>query len=254
MLALSPPLFSATYGWPMEDQLIANNLPYDCNEANSYSSFLDFHVHDQINHKSAPEYSTSSGGAANCGSGDNIKVEKKINHNASERDRRKRVNELYAFLRSLLPISSDQKKKVSIPGTVSRALKYIPELQKEVEILKRKKVQLSSCSTSMDNTRKEHLGIKKQSANVSVNILDDKEVVIHLISSSDHMSGNMEINSLSKVLEYLEHEEYGLVLKNATCDKCLGERMLLSTLHLQVQGDNKIEAEKLKETLIAFSQ
>ncbi|MFS7904156.1 putative transcription factor bHLH family [Helianthus anomalus] len=109
MLALSPPLFSTTYGWPMEDQLIANNLPYDCNEENSYSPLLDLHVHDQINHKSVTGHSTSSGGAVNSGDGDNMMVEKKLNHNASERHRRKRVNELYAFLRSLLPISSDQK-------------------------------------------------------------------------------------------------------------------------------------------------
>ncbi|KAJ0791876.1 putative transcription factor bHLH family [Helianthus annuus] len=109
MLALSPPLFSTTYGWPMEDQLIANNLPYDCNEENSYSSLLDLHVHDQINHKSVTDHSTSTGGAANSGGGDSMMVEKKLNHNASERHRRKRVNELYSFLGSLLPISSDQK-------------------------------------------------------------------------------------------------------------------------------------------------
>ncbi|KAI3830223.1 hypothetical protein L1987_04357 [Smallanthus sonchifolius] len=253
MLALSPPLFSTTYGWPMEDPIV-QNLSHDCNEANSYSSLLDFRIYDdQIERKSVPEYSNSSGGVANGGGGDSMKVEKKLNHNASERDRRKRVNELYTFLRSLLPISSDQKKKVSIPGTVSRALKYIPELQKEVEILKRKKEKLSSYSTSTANTRREHLGIKKQSAKVSVNILGDKEVVIQLISSTDHMSKNKEINHLSKVLEYLEQEEDGLVLINATAFKCLGEGMLLSTLHLQVQGDQKIAAEKLKEKLSAFN-
>lgn len=80
-------------------------------QINSYTSLLDFDTFDQIVHKSPlPEYSNSSGGGANgAGSGDNVKLEKKLNHNASERDRRKRVNELYAFLRSLLPISSDQK-------------------------------------------------------------------------------------------------------------------------------------------------
>lgn len=128
-----------------------------------------------------------------------------------------------------------QQKKVSIPGTVSRALKYIPELQKEVEILNRKKEKLSSYSTSPANTRQQHLGIKKQGAKVSVNMLGDKEVVIQLISSTDHTTKNKEINLLSKVLEYLEEEEYGLVLMNATTYKCIGnEGMLLSTLHLQV--------------------
>ncbi|KAI3811756.1 hypothetical protein L1987_21485 [Smallanthus sonchifolius] len=112
MLALSPPLFSTTHGWALEDlnHLISQNLPQDCNEANSYNPFLDFHTYDQIKHDLAPEYSISSGEAATRGTGDQmIMVAKKLNHNASERDRRKRVNELYAFLRSLLPISSDQK-------------------------------------------------------------------------------------------------------------------------------------------------
>ncbi|KAM0051556.1 putative transcription factor bHLH family [Helianthus debilis subsp. tardiflorus] len=126
MLALSPPLFSTTYGWPIEDQLIANNLPYDCNEENSYSSLLDLHVHDQINHKSVTDHSTSSGGTANRGGGDSMIVEKKLNHNASERHRRKRVNELYAFLRSLLPISSDQKVLIyCIYETFRSLLEYL---------------------------------------------------------------------------------------------------------------------------------
>ncbi|XP_076958202.1 transcription factor ORG2-like [Bidens hawaiensis] len=255
MLALSPPLFSTTYGWPVEDNLIANNLSYDCNEANSYSPLPDFHIHDQIKHTSVPGYSNSSGGAANSGSGDNMTVERKINHNASERVRRKKVNELSAFLRSLLPVSSDQKKKISIPGTVSRALKYIPELQKEVEILKRKKEKLSSSSTVTGNTRQdnqEQRGIKKQSEKVLVNIVGDKEVVIQLISSADPM--NKKIHLLSKVLEYLEQDEDGLVLENATSFKGLGEGVLLSTLHLQVQVDHKIEAKKLNEKLHTFYQ
>ncbi|MFS7904157.1 hypothetical protein Hanom_Chr01g00032701 [Helianthus anomalus] len=69
-----------------------------------------------------------------------------------------------------------RKKKVSIPGTISRGLKYIPKLQKEVDTLKRKKEKLSSHPTT--SIRKEHLGVKEQSAKVSVNILGDKEVVI----------------------------------------------------------------------------
>ncbi|KAI3830225.1 hypothetical protein L1987_04359 [Smallanthus sonchifolius] len=109
MLALSPPLFSTTYGWPLDD-LITQNLQQDCNEANSYHSLLDFPANIQIQHEFAQENSTSmsSKGAANGNNDDPMKVAKKLNHNASERDRRKRVNELYSFLRSLLPMSSDR--------------------------------------------------------------------------------------------------------------------------------------------------
>lgn len=111
MLALSPPMFSTTYGWPSDD-LITQNVSQDCIDANSYNSLLDFHKFDQIKHDFVRENSFSSGGAENSGTGDDMMVSKKINHNASERDRRKRVNDLYAFLRSLLPMSSDQKVRI----------------------------------------------------------------------------------------------------------------------------------------------
>ncbi|KAK8513431.1 hypothetical protein V6N13_002175 [Hibiscus sabdariffa] len=66
---------------------------------------------------------------------------KKLNHNASERHRRKKINSMYSSLRSLLPVA-DQTKKLSFPDTVSHALKYIPELQEQVERLVRKKEEL----------------------------------------------------------------------------------------------------------------
>ncbi|XP_076958431.1 transcription factor ORG3-like [Bidens hawaiensis] len=266
MLAISPPLFSTTHGWALED-LITQNLPQDCHEANSYNHVLDFQTYDQFKYNLAPEHSFSSGETANGGTGDDeMMVVKKLNHNASERDRRKRVNELYAFLRSLLPVSSDQKKRLSIPRTVSRVLKYIPELQKEVETLRSKKEKLLSYSSSTANTRNGHPSTRKQSAEdtiiktqsfvvSSVSVLGDKEVVIQLISSEDHMTNNKKINNLlSKVLEYLEQEENELVLINATTFKSSGEGMLLITLHLETHGDHKIEAETLKEKLSTFHQ
>ncbi|KAJ0475821.1 putative transcription factor bHLH family [Helianthus annuus] len=263
MLALSPSLFPTTHGWALED-LISQNLPHDCNEANSYNPAFNFHTFDQIKIDLPPEHSISSGETTNGGTGDEMMVVKKLNHNASERDRRKKCNELYVMLRSLLPISNDQKKKLSIPRTVSRVLQYIPELQKEVEILRSKKEKLLSYSLSTGNTRKEH-SIRAQSAEdtttktkssvaSSVSILGDQEAVIQLISSADHMSKNKRNNLFSKVLDYLEQEEDELVLINATTFKSYGEGMLLSTLHLRVQGDHKIKAEKLKEKLNAFHQ
>nr|XP_009796478.1 PREDICTED: transcription factor bHLH101-like [Nicotiana sylvestris] len=70
------------------------------------------------------------------------RIVKKLNHNASERDRRKNTNSLYSSLRFLLP-ATDQTKKVSLPATVGRVLKYIPELKKEVERLTQKKENLT---------------------------------------------------------------------------------------------------------------
>ncbi|KAL7599556.1 transcription factor ORG2 [Lactuca sativa] len=268
MLALTP-LFSTTYGWPSED-LIQKNVELDCNnislevETNTYDPFLDFHRYDDIQHDLLPvENSISAGGLVNGDSTDPFMVVKKLNHNASERHRRKRVNDLYGFLRSLLPISSDQKKKVSIPGTVSRAVKYIPELKKEVETLIHKKEKILAYSSSEANLRQEHVATKNKSGKDAtietkswvvscVRILGVKEAVIQLISATDDMSKGGDIGLLSDVLEYLEQDENGFVLLNATSFRCSGDGMSLSTLHLQVQGDNRIDFERLKEKLSSF--
>lgn len=114
MLAVSPSLFSPTYGWPLED-LFAQNLQHDFHdisrevETNSYHSLLDIRRDDQNQYDFAPENSISSQGGVNCSIRDPMKVTKKLNHNANERDRRQKINNLYAFLRSVLPMSSDQK-------------------------------------------------------------------------------------------------------------------------------------------------
>ncbi|XP_071686656.1 transcription factor ORG2-like [Rutidosis leptorrhynchoides] len=255
MLALSPPLFSTTYGWPLEV------------EARSYDHSLpDFHAYNhQIEHDFAPENSISSGEAVNGGTKDDMIVTKKLNHNASERDRRKRVNDLYAFLRSLLPKSNDQKKKVSIPGTVTRALKYIPELQKEVEELRSKKEKLCSySSTTIKSTKDRQLGVNQQSTKdaviktnssvvSSVNVLGENEDVIQLIYTICTRT-NKDISFLSNVMEYMEHEEDGIVFLNATTFKSFGEGMILNTVHFQMQEDKKIEAKQLKEKLCSFYQ
>ncbi|KAL4587421.1 hypothetical protein LXL04_000291 [Taraxacum kok-saghyz] len=246
MLALSP-LFSTAYGWPLDD-----HITQVCDEPNLNRSILDFPSHQDF----APETSSSFGGGINGG----IRVVKKLNHNASERDRRKRVNSLYESLRSVLPMSSFRKKKVSIPGIVSHAVKYIPELQNEIETLIRKKEKLLSSSSSMQ----EHLYIKKENANdaminekssivSSVSVLGEKEAVIQLISSTNDIGKNKDTLILSEVLEKLEEEEDGFILLNSTTFKCFGEGMCVNTLHFQVQGNHKIEAEKMKEKLIISS-
>ncbi|XP_035838061.1 transcription factor bHLH101-like [Helianthus annuus] len=108
MLALYPSLFPTTHGWALE-YLFNQNLPHGCNESNSYNPPFNFHTIDQIKLDLAPEYFISLGETTNVGTGDKMMVAKKLNHNTTERDRRKRVNELYSLLRSLLPVSSDQK-------------------------------------------------------------------------------------------------------------------------------------------------
>lgn len=66
---------------------------------------------------------------------------KKAFHNFRERSRRKTLKALYSQLRSLLP-NLNPKRKLSIPNTVFRVLKYIPDLRNEIEKLSRERDEL----------------------------------------------------------------------------------------------------------------
>ncbi|KAG2311387.1 hypothetical protein Bca52824_022944 [Brassica carinata] len=79
----------------------------------------------------------------------NSVVIKKLNHNANERNRRKKINCLFSSLRSCLPGSDEPVsttycdiKKLSISKTVTRSVQYIQELQEQVMRLVQKKEDL----------------------------------------------------------------------------------------------------------------
>lgn len=96
MLALFPPLFSTT-GWPLETSTSHADQNYVYKDTETSESRL--HVppsQPQLVDQNLDTKLTS------INSGDPSMV-KKLNHNASERDRRKKINILYSTLRSLLP-------------------------------------------------------------------------------------------------------------------------------------------------------
>ncbi|XP_038686045.1 transcription factor ORG2-like [Tripterygium wilfordii] len=136
MLALSPSVFS-TFGWLLEESLISHETTTD-----DHQSLLD----DQYYLSQPPAQQPTSEplhAFTSCGTVDHQvpnNNSKKLNHNASERHRRKKINGFYSSLRSLLPF--DDQKKLSIPATVARVTKYIPELQQEVVRLVQKKEDL----------------------------------------------------------------------------------------------------------------
>ncbi|KAF3340966.1 transcription factor bHLH100-like protein [Carex littledalei] len=152
---------------------------------------------------------------------------KKLNHNACERDRRKKLNSLYLSLRMLLP-ESERSKKMGIPVTVSRVLKYIPELQKQVEKMTKKKQQLlvkGSQRQKHNSTSKDHC---IDSLVVTATCLTDKEVMVNICI----LSKRADRTSLIKYLEILEGE--GLKLINAsTTSAPLGERTFYN-LHFEL--------------------
>ncbi|XVF04719.1 hypothetical protein REPUB_Repub05bG0109400 [Reevesia pubescens] len=178
---------------------------------------------------------------------------KKLDHNASERDRRKKVNSLYSSLRSLLP-EADQMKKLSFPATVSHALKYIPELQEQVERLVMKKeehlLRISQQADGLEEQqRKSRInGRSLSSAAVSINRLSDSEVAIQI------WTRKVEKTQLSEILHYLEAQQ-GFLLLNATSFESFGG-MVFYNIHLQVELEitsHKLESDEgLSEKLLSL--
>ncbi|CAB4286417.1 unnamed protein product [Prunus armeniaca] len=241
MLALSPPLFS-TVGWPSEDPIGYDQKYFyrDSSNDQTAESFL------RILPSQLPQFeldlSTTISGDNSSGS----TVAKKLNHNASERDRRKKINSLYSSMRSLLP--ADQAKKLSIPNTISRVLKYIPELQKQVEGLIRKREELLSRASKQEDVMHEEKDIKNTAPSSSLSAvstyrLSDREVAIQISTLKTHN------NLLSEILLNLEEE--GLQVLNASFLESSGERVFYN-LHLQVERSYRLECENLTEKLMSF--
>ncbi|KZV27348.1 hypothetical protein F511_02457 [Dorcoceras hygrometricum] len=179
--------------------------------------------------------------------GDVNKIFKKLNHNASERDRRKKMNTMFSTLRALLP-PEDQSRKLSIPATISRVLKHIPELQKEVGALIQKKENLMSKKSKRVFQEESTIDFRKQlrsrkpirnsSSAVSATRISDQEIVLQISMAK------FEEGSFSDVLWCLEKE--GFLLQSASCCQSPGGRVFCNA-HLQGQGSQIMDVSILKE-------
>ncbi|KAL9264255.1 Transcription factor ORG2-like protein [Drosera capensis] len=173
-------------------------------------------------------------------------VVKKRNHSESERDRRKKINSLYSSLRSLLP-APEQNKKLSIPATVSRVVKYIPELQNEVKTLVQKKEKLiTSRSASLQEARQRKNEADQCSSlcSVSVSKLGDTEFIVQISTSKAHKRV-----SLSHVLSVLD--ENGLLVIDVSSFRT-NAGLDLFTVHLSVDGMQQISCEWLRQQLLSL--
>lgn len=100
MCALVPPLFPH-FDWPCGDQSF-----YYVND-DLTNTFLDFPLPDlEVAHRNV---SSEGHGILEV---KNQVVMKKLNHNASERERRKKINTMFSSLRSCLP-ASDQSVTIN---------------------------------------------------------------------------------------------------------------------------------------------
>ncbi|XP_043720827.1 transcription factor ORG2-like [Telopea speciosissima] len=218
MLTLSPPLYS-TLGWPTEDHIrqeqeqeqknwIDNGTSLNCNlrETEVLGLCPPFPSLEQQQIDLDDDSIPSSGINNDQG------LIKKLSHNAGERDRRKKLNNLYVSLGSLLP-GIDNTRKLSIPATISRVLKYIPELQKQVERLKQRKDEILASVYNRGNTknqidRQKNGIIRKSLPTVSVSRVDEGEILVQICTCKNTRS------PFSEVLLNLEVE--GLQLLNVS--------------------------------------
>ncbi|TQE05010.1 hypothetical protein C1H46_009376 [Malus baccata] len=248
MLALSPPLF-LTVGWPLEDP-ISHDYNYFYKDRNTTTTVNDHNAESSLHilpsHQLQAELDCSTPSTTISGEYSRVSpMARKLNHNASERDRRKKINNLYASLRSLLP--TDQTKKLSIPNTISHALKYIPELQKQVEGLNRKREELLSRASKQEGVmhvvKKVKIAARRSLSAGSTYRLNDTEVAIQISTFK------YDNNLLSEILLHLEEE--GLQVQNASSFESFGGRIFYN-LHLQVERTYRLDCESLNEKLKFF--
>ncbi|CAO2831615.1 unnamed protein product [Amaranthus hypochondriacus] len=172
---------------------------------------------------------------------DDPKLVKKFNHNASERERRKKINSMYASLRALLP-TTNQKRKQSIPTIVARVLEYIPQIQNEVKNLTHKKELLLSKIGAFHEEKCEINPIinKETLSNclISTNKLGNQEMVIQISA--------FERTSINEALLFLEKNHHFVIDVNSF--QSFGGRTFYN-IHLWVEGNYTVNLEKLKEFL-----
>ncbi|WZY80002.1 hypothetical protein YC2023_026386 [Brassica napus] len=207
-------------------------------------------------------------------------LEKKLNHNASERDRRRKLNALYASLRALLP-PSDQKvcarkksskpvkiirfynlemsiiytsRKLSIPKTVAGVVKYLPEQKQELQRLSRRKEELMeriSNKTATLNHQQEQLrnralmmgSIDSSSQKIAANWITNTEIAVQIATR--------KWTSISDIL--LRLEENGLNVISVSSSVSSTARIFY-TLHLQMRGDCRVRLEELDGMLYGLHQ
>ncbi|ONH94928.1 hypothetical protein PRUPE_7G040500 [Prunus persica] len=121
-----------------------------------------------------------------CGGGDS-KVVKKLNHNASERERRKKINTLYSTLRSLFP-APDQMHVKGLIQKKEELLSRLRRLQQQGDPIYNEKQSRSAAFSSLSASA------------FAVSWLNDREVVLQISSYV------VQKSPLSQILVDLEEQ------------------------------------------------
>ncbi|KAG7549434.1 Helix-loop-helix DNA-binding domain superfamily [Arabidopsis thaliana x Arabidopsis arenosa] len=249
MCALTPMFPSKQQEWYSASTM---EYPWLQSQADSFSptlqylpSFLyplDDSKSHNINHHMSLSHSNDTNSNSNINGQEEVRgtvLEKKLNHNASERDRRRKLNALYSSLRALLPLS-EQKRKLSIPMTVARVVKYIPEQKQELQRLSRRKEELLkriSRKTHQQQLRNKAMmdSIDSSSSQrIAANWLTDTEIAVQIATS--------KWTSISDMLLRLEENGLNVISVSSSVSSTA---MIFYALHLQMTGDCKVRLEEL---------
>ncbi|XP_073309049.1 transcription factor bHLH160-like [Primulina huaijiensis] len=178
-------------------------------------------------------------------------VTKKMDHNAKERIRRMKINASFLALRALLPDSRRSKKKWSAPSIVDRALKYIPELQNQVQELKSKKQSYHQQESSPKNNENPTSNLDGDRS-ISISRVNRNEAIVQICMPSlndEHRKDSVFANMLQKV-----GDEGSFIIIGAST-LCVGESRICLHLHIQVNGnlsEDEDYAEELREKLLSW--
>ncbi|GFP99205.1 transcription factor bhlh100 [Phtheirospermum japonicum] len=155
---------------------------------------------------------------------------KKLNHNAKERIRRMKLNASYLALRALLPDTRRSKKRWSAPAIVDKVLKYIPELENEIEELRSNKENAQSAAAGAKSEIKNinNAGSLYQNSTISINKVSEYEAIVQICMPIREDGSSSFVNMLRCV-----EEDEGICIKSAsTIFVC--ETRISYHLHIQV--------------------
>ncbi|KAG8368789.1 hypothetical protein BUALT_Bualt15G0083300 [Buddleja alternifolia] len=148
---------------------------------------------------------------------------------------------LVSLVLPLLYLASSFHKRMGAPAIVDRVLKYIPEMENEVEELRSKKENVQSAAAAK-NKKKIIIDNSSQYQNdhltVSVNKVNDEEAIVQMcMAKEDHDDQDQDrISAFTNLLKSVEDDE-GICIKTASTNYVCDTRICYH-LHIQVTSSS----------------